>query len=205
MISNGKCTICCYTEAYTTRSCGIKVKILVWQCYLEHVLFKDSTFAALPPLLWAIWTLLVLGALIPRWTGMSAWVSSIHGVRPQGDGHTADGSQHGAKVTSSSLHPMEPSSYFTATGLCECVCVCVWACVCVCVCGGHVLAGSHLSTMRTGKRGTSNYVGRHSRWYLIYLWNHIGNALHITIKCESEGFLKLLLLLSLWALIFTSI
>lgn len=136
----------------------------------DTFLFKDRTFAALPPLLWAIWTLLVLGAPIPRWTGMSAWVSSIRGVRPQGDGHTADGSQRGAKVTSSSLHPMEPSSYFTASGLRECVC------------GGHVLAASHLSTMRTGKRETSNYVGWHSRWYLIHLWSHIVNASHITVK-----------------------
>ena len=69
--------------------------------------------------------------------------------------------------------------------VCVCVCVCVCACVCACVraCGGHVLAGSHLSKMRTGKRGTSNYVGRHNRWYIIYLWGYIVNALHvITIK-----------------------
>lgn len=109
-------------------SVGIKVILMVWQCCLEHVWFKDSTLAALPPLLWAIWTPLVPCAPMPRWTRMSAWVSSIHGVRPQGDGHTADGSQRGAKVTSSSLHPMEPAAYFTATGLCERVCV--WrACV----------------------------------------------------------------------------
>lgn len=57
-------------------------------------------------------------------------------------------------------------------------------CASVRVCGGHVLAGSHLSTMRIGKRGTSNYVGRHNRWYPIHLWNYIGNALHVTIKCE---------------------
>lgn len=145
-------------------------------CYLEHVLLKDSMFPALPPLLWAIWALLVLGTLIPWWTAMSAWVSSIHGVRPQGDGHTADGSQRGAKVTSSSLHPLEASSFSTAAGLCKRVCVFV------CMCGGHVLAGSHLSTMRTGKGRTSNYVGWHNRWYLIHLWNYIVNALHITTK-----------------------
>ena len=139
--------------------------------------------AACPPSLRAIWTLPVLSGLIPWWTGMSAWVSSIHGVRPQRDSHTTDGSQRGARVTSSSLHPTEPSSYFTAS--CVCVRVCVRVCVCVCVraCGGHVLAGSHLSKMRTGKRGTSNYVGRHNRWYIIYLWGYIVNALHvITIK-----------------------
>ncbi len=140
-------------------------------------------FAALPPLPRAIWTLRLLSSQIPQWTGMSAWVSSIHGVRPQGGGHTADGSQRAAKVTSS-LHPVLRCHWF----------VCVCACVCVCVCVyvyGHVFAGSHLSTMRTGKRGPSNYVGWHNRWYLIYLWNYKVHALHIVIKLRVKGISKM--------------
>lgn len=66
---------------------------------------------------------------------------------------TADEAQHGAKVTSSSLHP-EEACYFTASDFCLCVCA---------------LASSRLSMMRIGRRETSNNEGPLNRWCLFLL------------------------------------
>lgn len=131
---------------------------------------------------WAIWTLLVLSApdtLVNRDVSLSQqppWGQAA-GRRPQQMDPSVPPKLH--PPLSTQWNPPRTSGPVVS----------VSARVCVCASGRHVLAGSHLSTMRIGRRRTSNNVGGHNRWYLIYLWNCIVIALHIAIQiCVKQPF-----------------